>query len=250
MNIIVIGGTGLIGSKLVAILQQRGHDARAASPNSGVNTMTGEGLDAALAGADIVVDVANSPSFADDAVMEFFTTSGRNLLAAAKAAGVKHHVALSVVGTDRLAESGYFRGKIAQEALIRDSRLPYTIVHSTQFYEFLGGIVASSTDGDTIRLSPAHIQAISSDDVALAMADYTLGEPKNSVVEIAGPERVRLADLVQHYLASKDDPRKVVADPQARYFGALLADDTLVPGPQARLGTVKVDDWLRTQSAR
>jgi len=250
MNIIVIGGTGLIGSKLVAILQQRGHDARAASPNSGVNTMTGEGLDAALAGADIVVDVANSPSFADDAVMAFFTTSGRNLLAAAKAAGVKHHVALSVVGTDRLAESGYFRGKIAQEALIRDAGLPYTIVHSTQFYEFLGGIVASSLDGDTIRLSPAYIQAISSDDVALAMADYALGEPKNGVVEIAGPERVRLADLVQHYLASKDDPRKVVADPQARYFGALLADDTLVPGPQARLGTVKVDDWLRTQSAR
>jgi len=250
MNIIVIGGTGLIGSKLVTILQQRGHDARAASPNSGVNTMTGEGLDAALAGADIVVDVANSPSFADDAVMAFFTTSGRNLLAAAKAAGVKHHVALSVVGTDRLAESGYFRGKIAQEALIRDAGLPYTIVHSTQFYEFLGGIVASSLDGDTIRLSPAYIQAISSDDVALAMADYTLGEPKNGVVEIAGPERVRLADLVQHYLASKDDPRKVVADPQARYFGALLADDTLVPGPQARLGTVKVDDWLRTQSAR
>lgn len=250
MNIIVIGGTGLIGSKLVAILQQRGHEALAASPNTGVDTISGAGLADALAGADIVVDVANSPSFADQAVMDFFTTSGRNLLAAAKAAGVRHHVALSVVGTERLAESGYFRGKIAQEALIRESGLPYTIVHSTQFFEFLGGIVASAVDGDSIRLSPAFIQAISSDDVALAMADYTLGQPQNGVVEIAGPERVRLSDLVQHYLQSKDDPRQVVADVHARYFGAELKDDTLVPGPQARLGVVKVDDWLKAQSAR
>jgi uncharacterized protein YbjT (DUF2867 family) len=250
MKIIVIGGTGLIGSKLVAILKERGHEAVAASPDSGVNTLTGEGLADALAGADIVVDVANSPSFADDAVMEFFTTSGRNLLAAAAAAGIKHHVALSVVGTERLAGSGYFRGKIAQEKLIRESGLPYTIVHSTQFFEFLGGIAASAADGDTIRLSPAYVQAISSDDVALAMADYTLGAPQNGVVEIAGPERVRLADLVQHYLAFKNDPRKVVADVHALYFGAELEDDTLVPGANPRLGSIKVDTWLRAQAAR
>jgi uncharacterized protein YbjT (DUF2867 family) len=248
MKIVIIGGTGLIGSKLVGILRQRGHEAIAASPNSGVNTLTGEGLDAALAGADVVVDVANSPSFADDAVLEFFTTSGRNLLAAAARAGVKHHVALSVVGTDRLAESGYFRGKIAQEALIRASGLPYTIVHSTQFFEFLGGIAASAAAGDTIHLSPANIQAISSDDVAAAMADFTLGRPVNGVVEIAGPEKMRLSDLVQHYLSFKNDPRKVVADEHARYFGAELQQDTLVPGPDARLSAVKVDDWLRAQA--
>lgn len=250
MKIIVIGGTGLIGSKLVAILKQRGHEAVAASPNTGVNTMTGEGVAAALAGADIVVDVANSPSFADDAVMDFFTTSGRNLLRAAKAAGVKHHVALSVVGTDRLPASGYFRGKCAQEALIRESGLPYTIVHSTQFFEFLGGIAASAGDSDTLRLPSANIQAIASDDVALAMADYTLGAPRNGVVEIGGPERVRMADLVQHYLQAKGDARKVVADPQAPYFGAVLEENTLVPGPDARLGTIKVDEWLKAQAAR
>lgn len=250
MKIIVIGGTGLIGRKLVAILAQRGHEAVAASPNTGVDTMSGKGLAEALAGADIVVDVANSPSFADDAVMDFFTTSGSNLLGAAKQAGIKHHVALSVVGTDRLADSGYFRGKIAQEALIRASGLPYTIVRSTQFFEFLGGIVASGATDDAIRLSPAQIQAISSGDVALAMADCTLAAPVDGVVDIAGPERMRLADLVQHYLAVKGDPRKVVVDAQARYFGAMLQDDTLVPGPGARLGTVKVDDWLRAQAAQ
>jgi uncharacterized protein YbjT (DUF2867 family) len=248
MKIVIIGGTGLIGSKLVNILRARGHEAIAASPNSGVNTLTGEGLDAALAGADIVVDVANSPSFADDAVLEFFSTSGRNLLAAAARADVKHHVALSVVGTDRLAESGYFRGKIAQEKLIRESGLPYTIVHSTQFFEFLGGIAASAAAGDTIRLSPAYIQAISSDDVALAMADTTLGEPVNGIVEIAGPEKTRLSDLVRHYLAFKQDGRAVVADEHARYFGATLAEDTLVPGANARLGAVRVDTWLQAQA--
>ena len=250
MKIVIIGGTGLIGSKLVAILRERGHEAIPASPNSGVNTMTGEGLDDALTGADIVVDVANSPSFADDAVLEFFTTSGRNLLAAAAKAGVKHHVALSVVGTDRLAESGYFRGKIAQEKLIRESGLPYTIVHSTQFFEFLGGIAASAAAGEVIRLSPANIQAISSDDVASALADYTLGAPINGVVEIAGPEKVRLSDLVQHYLTFKKDPRTIVADEHARYFGAELKEDTLVPGPQARLGTIKVDTWLQAQATK
>jgi uncharacterized protein YbjT (DUF2867 family) len=180
----------------------------------------------------VVVDVANSPSFADDAVLEFFTTSGRNLLAAAASAGAKHHVALSVVGTDRLAESGYFRGKIAQEALIRASGLPYTIVHSTQFFEFLGGIAASAAAGDTIQLSPANIQAISSDDVAIAMADFTLGQPVNGVVEIAGPERMRLSDLVQHYLSFKNDPRKVVADEHAHYFGAETAARHAGAGPQ------------------
>jgi uncharacterized protein YbjT (DUF2867 family) len=245
MNIVVIGGTGLIGTKLIRILQQRGHTALAASPNTGVNTMTGEGLDAALAGADIVVDVANSPSFADDDVLDFFTTSGRNLLAAAQKAGVKHHVALSVVGTDRLAESGYFRGKIAQEELIRAAGLPYTIVHSTQFFEFLGGIAASAAAGDTISLSPANIQAISSDDVALAMADLTLAAPVNGIVEIGGPEKARLSDLVQHYLTFKKDPRTVVADVHARYFGAELQPDTLIPGPGARLGTITVDQWLQ-----
>jgi len=248
MKIVVIGGTGLIGSKLVDILRKRGHEAIAASPNSGVNTITGAGLDQALAGTDVVVDVANSPSFADDAVMEFFTVSGRNLLAAAARAGVKHHVALSVVGTDRLSESGYFRAKIAQEKLIRASGLPYTIVHSTQFFEFLGGIAASAGQGDAIALSPAFVQPISSDDVALAMADVTLGAPVNGIVEIAGPDRFRLADLVQQYLAVKNDSRTVHADVHARYFGAELKEDTLVPQGQARLGAVKLQDWLQSQA--
>ena len=248
MNIVVIDGTGLIGSKLVDILRKRGHEAIAASPNSGVNTITGEGLDEALAHADVVVDVANSPSFADDAVMEFFMVSGRNLLAAAKRAGVKHHVALSVVGTDRLAESGYFRAKIVQEQLIRESGLPYTIVHSTQFFEFLGGIAASAGQGDTITLSPALVQPIASDDVAMAMADVALGAPVNGIVEIAGPDRFRLADLVQQYLTVKNDPRAVHADAHARYFGAELKDDTLVPHGAARLGTHRLQQWLQSQA--
>jgi uncharacterized protein YbjT (DUF2867 family) len=250
MKIVVIGGTGLIGSKLVGILRARGHEAVAASPDSGVNTLTGEGLDAALAGADVVVDVANSPSFADDAVLAFFTTSGHNLLAAARKAGVKHHVALSVVGTERLAQSGYFRAKIAQERLIRESGLPYTIVHSTQFFEFLGGIAASAGQADTITLSPAFIQPIASSDVAAAVADVALGAPVNGIVEIAGPDRFRLADLVRDYLAAKKDPRTVRADVHARYFGAELQDDTLVPHGAARLGTARIEDWLRAQSAR
>jgi uncharacterized protein YbjT (DUF2867 family) len=249
MKIVVIGGTGLIGSKLVDILRARGHEAVAASPNSGVNTLTGEGLDAALAGADVVVDVANSPSFADDAVLAFFTTSGHNLLAAARKAGVKHHVALSVVGTERLAQSGYFRAKIAQERLIRESGLPYTIVHSTQFFEFLGGIAASAGQADTIALSPAFIQPIASGDVAAAVADVALGAPVNGIVEIAGPDRFRLADLVRDYLAAKHDPRTVRADVHAPYFGAELQDDTLVPHGAARLGTARIEDWLRAQPA-
>jgi uncharacterized protein YbjT (DUF2867 family) len=248
MKIVVIGGTGLIGSKLVNLLHARGHEALAASPNSGVNTLTGEGLDAALAGCDVVVDVANSPSFADDAVLEFFTTSGRNLLAAARRAGVKHHVALSVVGTQRLADSGYFRAKIVQEELIRASGLPYTIVHSTQFFEFLGGIAASAGQDDTLTLSPAFIQPIASDDVAAAMADVTLGAPANGIVEIAGPDRFRLSDLVRDYLAAKGDTRTVRADVHARYFGAELQEDTLVPQGAARLGAIRIGNWLQAQA--
>jgi uncharacterized protein YbjT (DUF2867 family) len=248
MKIVVIGGTGLIGSKLVTLLRARGHEALAASPNSGVNTLTGEGLDAALEGSDVVVDVANSPSFADDAVLEFFTTSGRNLLAAARRAGVKHHVALSVVGTQRLADSGYFRAKIAQEELIRASGLPYTIVHSTQFFEFLGGIAASAGQDDTIALSPAYIQPIASDDVAAAMADVVLGAPANGIVEIAGPDRFRLSDLVRDYLAAKGDTRTVRADVHARYFGAELKEDTLVPHGVARLGAIRIGSWLQAQA--
>ncbi|QKH35316.1 SDR family oxidoreductase [Achromobacter pestifer] len=249
MKILVIGGTGLIGSKLVNLLVERGHEAIAASPATGVNTMTGEGLDAALVGVDTVVDVANSPSFEDRAVLEFFQTSGRNLLAAEARAGVRHHVALSVVGTQRLAESGYFRGKIAQEALIVAAGIPYTIVHSTQFFEFLGGIVQSGAEGAQVRLSPAYVQPIASDDVARAMADATLAPPVNGIVEIAGPERVRLAELVQRYMAKIGDTRSVQADPGARYFGALLDDDTLVPGAGPRLGEIDFETWFSRSGA-
>ena len=244
MKIVVIGGSGLIGSKLVSRLRARNHEVIAASPASGVNTLTGEGLDEALRGAQVVVDVANSPSFEDRAVLEFFQTSGRNLLAAETAAGVKHHVALSVVGTDRLAESGYFRAKIAQEKLIRESGIPYTIVHSTQFFEFLGSIAQAATEGRQVRLSTAFVQPIAPDDVAAAMADAALGQPANGVVEIAGPERVRLADLLQRFLARTRDSRTVVRDPQARYFGALLHDDTLVPGANPRIGALDFDAWF------
>jgi uncharacterized protein YbjT (DUF2867 family) len=251
MKIVVIGGTGLIGGKLVKRLSAAGHEAIAASPATGVDTVTGAGLAEVLAGAHVVVDVANSPSFEDNAVLEFFQISGRNLLAAEAKAGVQHHVALSVVGTDRLAESGYFRGKIAQETLIRQSGMPYSIVHSTQFLEFLGGIAQSATDGQTVRLSPAYVQPISSDDVADAMAEVTLGAPINGVVEIAGPERVHLSELVQRFLTVTEDPRKVVPDVHARYFGAELNDDTLVPGANPHLGKVNFEMWFNeTQGAR
>lgn len=249
MKIVVIGGSGLIGSKLVALLRERGHEVLAASPASGVNTITGEGLDAALAGAEVVVDVANSPSFADQAVLDFFGAAGRNLAAAEARAGVRHHLALSVVGTERLADSGYFRGKILQEKLIRESGIPYTIVHSTQFLEFLGGIAQSGTQGDTVHLSAAWLQPIAADDVALAMTDCTLGAPVNGVVEIAGPERQRMTDVVRRYLEATGDPRKVVADENAGYFGARLQDDTLVPHGQARLGKLSLDSWLERQRA-
>jgi len=249
MKIVVIGGSGLIGSKVVDRLRAGGHDVLAASPASGVNTLTGEGLDQALEGAQVVLDVANSPSFEDQAVLEFFQTSGRNLLAAGRKAGVRHHLALSVVGTDRLTESGYFRAKIAQEALIRESGLPYTIVHSTQFFEFLGAIAQSATQGDSVRLSPAFVQPIASDDVAAAVAEYTVGAPLNGVVEIAGPERARLSDLVQRFLVASKDPRTVVPDVHARYFGAELKDETLVPGPGARTCSIGFDAWFAMPKA-
>lgn len=244
MKIVVIGGTGLIGTKLVNKLRQSGHEVVAASPASGVNTITGEGLAEALAGAQVVVDVANSPSFEDKAVLEFFETSGRNLLAAEAAAGVGHHVALSVVGTDRLQESGYFRAKMAQENLIKASKIPYTIVGSTQFFEFIGGIAQSGTVGQTVHLSPALVQPIVSDDVADAMADVTLGAPVNGTIEIAGPERVRLDELVGRFLRATQDPREVVTDVHARYFGLELNDQSLTPGDNPRIAPTRFEDWL------
>jgi len=244
MKIVVIGGSGLIGTKLVNRLRQKGHEVVAASPNSGVNTITGEGLAEALAGAQVVIDVANSPSFEDKAVLEFFETSGRNLLAAEAAAGVGHHVALSVIGTDRLQESGYFRAKMAQENLIKASKIPYTIVHSTQFFEFMGGIAQSGTVGQTVHLSPALVQPIVSDDVADAMADVALGAPVNGTIEIAGPERVRLDELVGRFLRASQDSREVVTDIHARYFGAELNDRSLIPGDNPRIAPTRFGDWL------
>lgn len=244
MRIVVIGGSGLIGSKLVARLRAKGHEVMAASPASGVNAVTGAGLGEALRGAQVVVDVANSPSFEDQPVMEFFQKSGRNLAAAEAAAGIEHHVALSVVGTERLLESGYFRAKMAQEELIRAGSVPYTILRSTQFFEFVNGIVLSAGSGDTLRLSPAYIQPIVSDDVAAALAEVTLAPPVNGIVELGGPEKLRLTELVQLYLMANHDPRRVVADESARYFGALLNDSTLVPGVNPRLGRLRFADWL------
>ena len=250
MKIVVIGGSGLIGTKLVSRLRQKGHEVVAASPNSGVNTITGEGLAEALAGAQVVVDVANSPSFEDRAVLEFFQTAGRNLLAAEAAAGVRHHVALSVVGTDRLPDSGYLRAKLAQENLIKASKIPYTIVRSTQFFEFLNGIAQSSTVGQTVRLSPALLQPIASDDVAAALADATLGAPVNGTIEVAGPERLPLDELARRYLSAIQDRRQVVGDAKARYFGTVINDQSLTPGDNARLGSIRFDDWLSRSAPR
>jgi uncharacterized protein YbjT (DUF2867 family) len=249
MKIVVIGGTGLIGSKLVGLLRAKGHDVLAASPNTGVNTITREGLAEALSGADIVVDVANSPSFEDKAVLEFFETAGRNLLAAEAAAGVRHHVALSVVGTDRLPESGYLRAKVAQEKLIEASGIPYTILRSTQFFEFVGGIVQSAAKADEFHLSPALLQPIASDDVVTALAEVTLAKPVNGIVEVAGPEKIPLDEIARKYLAVKGDGRKVVADVRARYFGTELNDKSLTPGDRPRLGSIRYTDWL-SASAR
>jgi len=245
MKIVIIGGSGLIGSKLVNKLRQLEHEVVAASPSSGVNTITGEGLGEALKGAQVVVDVANSPSFEDKAVMEFFQTSGRNLLAAEASAGVRHHIALSVVGTDRLQESGYFRAKMAQEKLIRESGIPYTILHSTQFFEFVGAIAQSGTVGQEVHMSPALVQPIASDDVVAAMVDITIGTPLNTTIEVAGPERLRLDELVSRFLGINQDARKVVTDVHARYFGVELNDQSLTPGNNPRIGSIRFEDWLQ-----
>jgi uncharacterized protein YbjT (DUF2867 family) len=244
MKIVVIGGTGLIGSKLVSKLREHGHEAVAASPESGVNTLTGAGLAEVLTGAQVVVDVSNSPSFADDAVMNFFRTSTENLLAAGDKAGVGHHVALSVVGTDRLAANGYFRAKLTQENLIRDSGRPYSIVHATQFFEFVGAIAQAATDGDTVRLSDALIQPMAADDVAAAVGRTAVGAPLNGIVEVAGPEQFGLDELIRTALAFRGDPREVVTDANARYFGALLDKESLLPGPGAQLSTTRFEQWL------
>ena len=244
MKIVVIGGSGRIGSKLVTILRQWGHDALAASPASGVNTITREGLAEALSDAQVVVDVANSPSFEDKVAMEFFETSGRNLLAAEAAAGVGHHVALSVVGTDRLQAMGYFRAKLAQERLIKAAGIPYSIVRATQFFEFVGAIAQESTVGQTVRLSPALVQPMASDDVAAALADVTVAAPLNGTVEVAGPERIPLDELVGRFLKATQDPRAVVTDVHARYFDVELNDRTLTADDGARLGATHFQDWL------
>jgi uncharacterized protein YbjT (DUF2867 family) len=244
MKIVVIGGTGLIGSKTVGILRQRGHEVLAASPNTGVNTITGEGLKEALAGAQVVVDLANSPSFEDKAVLEFFETSEHNLLPVEAAAGVGHHVALSIVGTDRTPDNGYFRAKVAQEKLIETSGIPYTIIRSTQFLEFLGGIAASSANGNVVRLSPGQFQPIAADDVAAIVADVALAAPRNGIVEIAGPERAPFSEIVARYLKAVGDPREVVSDPEARYFGGRVEERSLVPLGEARLGHIGFEEWL------
>jgi len=248
MKIVVIGGTGLIGSKLVAKLGEDGHEAVAASLDTGVNTLTGEGLAEAIDGASVVVDVSNSPSLDDVAAMEFFTTSTGNLLTAEGRAGVGHHVALSVVGTQRLTESGYFRAKIAQEKLIEASSIPYTIVHATQFFEFVDSIADAATDGDTVRLAHVLIQPIAADDVAAAVSELSQGPPANGIVEVAGPERFRLDELIRDGLTARGDERVVVADPEARYFGAALHERTLLPADDARRGELRLRDWL-AQSA-
>jgi uncharacterized protein YbjT (DUF2867 family) len=248
MKIVVIGGTGLIGSKTVAILRQRGHQVDAASPQSGVNTLTGEGLDEALAGAQVVVDLANSPSFEDKVVLDFFKTSEGNLLPAEEAAGVQHHVALSIVAIDR-TDNGYFRAKVAQEKLIQASGIPYTIVRSTQFMEFLRGIVDSAANGTIVKLPPALFQPIAADDVAAFVAEAALAAPRNGVIEIAGPEREPFNEIVARYLKGIGDPREVVSDPEAPYWGARIEERSLVPLGEARLGRIDLDHWLRRSKA-
>jgi uncharacterized protein YbjT (DUF2867 family) len=248
MKIVIIGGTGLIGSKTVAILRLDGHEVVAASPQSGVNTITGEGLKQALSGAQVVIDLANSPSFEDKEVMEFFETSGRNLSAAEAVAAVRHHVALSIVGIDR-SDNGYFRAKVAQEKLIETSGIPYTIVRSTQFLEFLGGIAASGADGNMVRLSPGLFQPIAADDVAPIVAEVAVTEPRNGIVEIAGPERAPFNEIVARYLTAIGDRREVVRDPEALYFGGRVEERSLVPLGEARLGRIGLDDWIRRSQA-
>jgi uncharacterized protein YbjT (DUF2867 family) len=241
----VIGGTGLIGSKTVAILREGGHEVVAASPKGGVNTVTGEGLKEAMAGAQAVIDVSNAPSSDRQAVLEFFETSGRNLLAAEAVARVRHHVALSVVGTDRVPDQGYYRAKLAQERLIKASGIPYTIIRSTQFLEFLGSIADASTDGGVVRLAPGLLQPIAADDVAAFVAEVAFANPRNGIVEIAGPERAPFNEIVARYLKAVGDPREVVKDPEARYFGGRLQEKSLVPLGEARLGRLNLEEWLR-----
>ena len=245
MKIVVIGGTGLIGTKLVNNLRERGHEVMAASPSSGVNTFTGEGLAEALKDAQVVVDVANAPQWDDKAVLEFFETAGRNLLAAEAAAGVRHHVALSVVGADRLPASGYLRAKVAQENLIKASGIPFTIVRSTQFFEFVKGIAQSASEGQTVRLSPGLMQPIAADDVAAAMADAALAEPLNGTIELAGPEPIRQDDLVRQFLNATGDARTVITEPKALYYGITVNDQSLTPGDHPRLGPTRFEDWLK-----
>jgi len=250
MKIVVIGGTGLIGSKVVACLTEEGHEAVAASPDSGVNTLTGEGLAEVLEDAEAVIDVSNSPSFEDEAVMEFFTTSTTNLLAAAAEAGVRHYVALSVVGTKRLTESGYMRAKIAQEKLIDEASIPYTIVHATQFFEFVKRIADEATHGDVVHLPHVLIQSIAADDVAAAVCEITQRPPADGVLEIAGPEQFRFDEFIRQGLTSMGDPRTVVADPEARYFGAVLDERSLVPDDADHLGEIRFNDWLAQSAVR
>lgn len=244
MKIVVIGGSGLIGKKLVGLLRERGHEVVPASPSSGVNAVTGEGLNAALAAAQTVVDVANAPSWEDQAVMEFFEASTRNLLAAEAAAGVRHHVALSVVGTERLLASGYFRAKLAQESLIQAGGIPYTIVRATQFFDFTSAIAQLATDGQTVRLPPALMQPIASEDVAAALADVAVAQPLNGMIEIAGPEPIPMDDLVRRFLAASRDTRQVITDAQALYYGLAVNDQSLTPGEHPRLGPTRFADWL------
>jgi uncharacterized protein YbjT (DUF2867 family) len=245
MKIVVIGGTGLIGSKTVAILRQGGHEVVAASPKGGVNTITGEGLSEAIAGTQVVIDLSNAPSFDPKAVLEFFETSGRNLFAAEAAAGVRHHVALSIVGTDRSPDNGYFRAKVAQEKLVEASGISYTIIRSTQFLEFLGSIADASADGSVVRLAPGLFQPIAADDVAAVVTEVALANPRNGIVEIAGPERAPFNEIVARYLKAVGDPRKVVKDPEARYFGGRVEEMSLAPLGEARLGHLNLEEWLR-----
>lgn len=245
MKIVVVGGTGLIGSKTVAILREGGHEVVAASPKRGVNTVTGEGLKEVMAGAEVAIDVSNAPSFDAKAVLEFFETSGRNLVAAEAAAGVRHHVALSIVGTDQVPDQGYYRAKVAQEKLIEGSGIPYTIIRSTQFLEFLYRIADASTDGGVVRLPPSLLQPISASDVAAFVIEVALATPRNGIIEIAGPERAPFHEIVARYLKAVGDPREVVKDPEARYFGGRLDEKSLVPLGEARLGRLNLEEWLR-----
>jgi uncharacterized protein YbjT (DUF2867 family) len=244
MKLTIIGGSGLIGSKLVSRLREHGHEAVPASPDTGVNTLTGAGVAEVLQGAGVVVDVSNSPSFEEKAVMEFFTTSTRNLLRCAAAAGVQHYVALSVVGAERIPDSPYLRAKNAQETLIKSAGVPYSIVHATQFFEFVSRIADEATDGTTVRLPPVLFQPIAADDVAAAVAGIAVGPPANGTVDVAGPQQFRFDELIREALAARNDPRSVVADPHARYFGAVLGERSLVPAGEARRGEIRFEEWL------